>query len=66
MTTTVIITSPKPNHHRVGVVFEYVDKGGLITGRQAELVLDDGQSHVAHVYDGMRLVITEIKKEPAA
>ncbi len=64
MTTSVIITSPKPNHHRVGVQIQALDHAGNPIGELGPCIeLDDGQSHVAWVHDHNRLVITEIKKD---
>lgn len=59
MTTTVVISSPTPNDQKVGVV---VESGESSTPM---IVLDDGESTVAYVHDGARLVITEVARDAA-
>lgn len=62
MTTTVTITSRNPNHHKVGVQVDY--KG---VGENPPLhVLDDGESATVYVHDNAQVLLTEVKKEPAA
>jgi hypothetical protein len=63
MTTTVIISSPTPNHQNVGVYYQFLGADGR-PAEEERLVatLGDGQSTVVHVHSSARLVITEIAK----
>ena len=59
MTTTVIIKSPKPNHH--DVLVQLIDGH---TGRiQGTIRVKEGEETRQYVYDGRELKITEISKE---
>jgi hypothetical protein len=57
MTTQVIIVSPKPNHQNILVKRTYA---GEVADRPT--LLEDGQSTVEYVYDGMTLIISEVPK----
>jgi hypothetical protein len=63
MTTTVIITSPTPNHNNIGVAIQFLDAAGEPSSdTHFVATLTDGQSTVVHVHSTARLVITEIAK----
>lgn len=64
MTTAVIITCPKPNHHDLEVVMQQVAADGSTHPAGATVRLTDGESTVKHVYSGARVVITEVPKVP--
>lgn len=64
MTTTVVISSPEPNHQKVGVQVVYPAALGHpahSAGRQ--IVLDDGESTVVYVHGGAEVVVTEIPRD---
>lgn len=64
MTTSVIISSPKPNHENVKVCGEYLDTSGNFASIASEVVLTDGESTQLYVHGSMRVTITEVQKGP--
>ncbi len=64
MTTSVVISSPKPNHQSVKVTQGYVKDGVFCgAGQYSEVVLGDGESTVVYVHDGAAFLVTEVPKE---
>ena len=67
MTTTVIISSPRPNHQKVGVQVEYLDAFGRVSGNAGpQIVLDDGESTIVYVHYAARVVVAEVPREAPA
>ena len=64
MTTTVVISSPSPNHENLKVISQYIDSDGNISSYGSIQVLTDGESCQLHVHGGMRVTITEVLKGP--
>jgi hypothetical protein len=63
MTTTVVISSPAPNHQDVEVFGRYVDQDGNDYGDLVPIAtLAEGQSATAYIHSGLRLVIVEKPK----
>jgi hypothetical protein len=62
MTTTVVITVPKPNHKAVQVT---VERATGIDGEMAvshQHVLSEGMSTIVHLHGGNRVSMSEVEK----
>jgi hypothetical protein len=62
MTTTVVISSPRPNHQRVRVAIGALDADRNFIPGGHDYVLGEGESTVVYVHDGAAFVITEAPK----
>ena len=63
MTTTVTISSPKPNHQDVKVSILYQNRDGTYSETGAPVILHEGESTVVYVHGSNRIEINEIAKE---
>ena len=62
MTTTVIISSPKPNNNDVLVETLHVQKDGSYVALPYPTLLHEGQSTVVHVHGFNRIEVREVPK----
>lgn len=62
MTTTVVISSPEPNHENLKVCAYYTDGNGNLATIHSDATLTDGESVTLHVHGSMKVLISEVQK----